>query len=98
MFQSKQNYVSFILHINSWFQLHLKCLETFFRCPLQHGGRVLLTRLFDHKQDGFAAGVLVVLEMLHAVVFVFIRAVYRVRVMENCVERVEEKVSLCQCF
>ena len=41
-----------------------------------------LTRLFDYKQDGLAAGVLIVLKTFHTVILIFIGAVHCILVME----------------
>lgn len=47
-------------------------------------GNSYSTWLLYHVQDGFAAFVLVILEVLHAVVLIFVRAIHRVAVVQNC--------------
>lgn len=51
-----------------------------------------LTGLFDHEQDRLAAGVFIILETLHAIVLVFVRAVHSISIMEHCMENGEKMV------
>lgn len=49
--------------------------------------QMCLTRLLDHIQDGLATGVLVVLETLHTVVLVFVRAIDSVCIVDSCIQK-----------
>jgi len=51
-----------------------------------------LTGLFDDKQDGLATGVLIILEMLQAVVLIFVSAVHSICIMEHCMDSKEKMV------
>lgn len=48
---------------------------------------VFLTRFFNEVEDGFSADVFIVLEMINAVVLVFVAAVHRTLLMKCCEER-----------
>lgn len=57
------------------------------RINKRHSVKGWVTWLLDDKQDGLAAGVLVVLETLHAVVLVLVGAVDRVCMVKRWPQR-----------